>query len=240
MSKVEHVKKEMAAHDQSVLNEMVEVVNPCSLLRKMAVALAELQTKRDSLFNHGSPIGKVTAYGILAVGLLSFSALAYENTTLNITAAGSISTVGSYTNTGSIVPVGGQTSTVGSLYHQSGFASGFILQPSTALGVLPDELNPDNDSDGMDDSSELIAGTSANNLSSIFWVSITLLPNGQKIISWFGVQGRNYTFQYCDSLNSDNWQSYPFEISGSDTTISFTDSSTTSNRFYRVKVRLVD
>lgn len=48
---------------------------------------------------------------------------------------------------------------VGTLHHQSGFASGFILCPETSFTSLPDELNPDNDLDGLIDNEELIAGS---------------------------------------------------------------------------------
>jgi len=216
------------------------------------------------------------------LSLLACSALAYENTTLNITAAGSTATGGSYTNTGAIVPVGGQSSEAGTLSHQSGFAAGFILQPETAHGVLPDELNPDNDSDGladgdeiiagsnlwksdtdgdglsdpdevlthgtnptlkdtdsdgMDDAHELVAGTSPTNQTSILEVDCALLSDGRRQLSWFGVTGRSYTFQYTDSLNANDWQSYPLELNGSDTVLSLTDSESATNRFYRVRVR---
>ena len=97
----------------------------------------------------------------------------------------------------------------------------------------------DTDGDGMSDAQELVAGTSPTNRASILSVTCTLLSNGQKKLSWFGVQGRAYTFQYSDSLKAD-WQSYPFEISGSGTTISFTDSGSSSNRFYRAKVRVAE
>ncbi len=209
-------------------------------------------------------------------------ALAYENTTLNISAAGSRLSGDTYTSVGSLVPVGGQSSESGTLFHQSGFAAGFILQPNTAFGTLPDELNPDNDSDGLDDGEEivegsnlwksdsdgdglgdfdevrthgtspiladsdadgmndareLIAGTSPTNQSSVLSVSSAVLSDGRRQLSWFGVSGRFYTFQYCDSLMEGNWISSQFEQEGGDTVLSLTDSEIRSNRFYRVLVR---
>lgn len=206
----------------------------------------------------------------------------YTNTTLNLTACGGRMSGGGYTSTGSLVPVGGGEMQSGSLYHQSGFASGFILQPQTAFNGLPDELNPDNDldglldgeeiaagsslynsdtdgdglqdfdevrthgthpaladsdGDGMDDFREWIAGTSATNRNSVLAVACQTLPDGRKKLSWVGVQGRSYTFQYTDSLNSGLWQSYPFEITGNGAEISLTDTEPASNRFYRVRVR---
>ena len=217
----------------------------------------------------------------ITIASATFAQAAYTNATLNITACGGTMSDGGYTSIGSLVPVGGQTSQSGTLYNYSGFAAGFILQPQTAFSGLPDEWNPDNDrdglqdgeeimagsslynsdtdgdglsdpdevktygtspvmadsdADGMNDAHELIAGTSPTNRASVLSVTCTLLSNGQKELSWFGVQGRNYTFQYSDSLKAD-WQSYPFEVPGSGDSISFLDSANRSNRFYRVKVR---
>jgi len=182
----------------------------------------------------------------------------YTNVTLNISACGGAISGDRYTSIGSLVPVGGQTSQSGTLCNYSGFAAGFILQPKTAFSGLADEWNPDNDrdglldgdeimagsslynsdtdGDGLSDPNELVAGTSPTNCASVLSVTCIFLPDGQKELSWFGVQGRTYTFQYCDSLKAD-WQSHPSEITGAGATISFTDSANLSNRFYRVKVR---
>jgi hypothetical protein len=116
-------------------------------------------------------------------------------------------------------------------------SDGLLNTDETALGTNP--RSKDSDADGMDDSPELIAGTSPTNSASILSVTCTFLSNGQKRLSWFGVQGRAYTFQYSDSLKAE-WQSYPFEVPGSDFTIAFLDTATLSNRFYRVKVRIAD
>ena len=97
----------------------------------------------------------------------------------------------------------------------------------------------DTDGDGFEDARELIAGTSPTNRASVLSITCALLSNGQKRLSWFGVQGRAYTFQYSDSLKTD-WQSYPFEVPGSGASISFLDSANLSNRFYRVKVRAAE
>ena len=186
----------------------------------------------------------------------------YTNATLNISACGGTMSGGGYTSIGSFSPLGGQDAKSASYYNYSGFAAGFILQPGTACSGLPDELNPDNDldgltdaveigiygtssvladsdADGMNDSQELVAGTSPTNRTSVLAISCTFLSNGQKRLSWFGVQGRAYTFQYSDSLKAD-WQSYPFEVPGSGASISFLDSANLLNRFYRVKVRAAE
>jgi hypothetical protein len=205
---------------------------------------------------------------------------AYTNATLNISACGGSMSGGGYTSIGSISPLGGQDAKSISFYNYSGFAAGLILQPKAAFSGLSDELNPDNDldgllddeeimagsslysndtdndglddfdevktyktspkladsdADGMNDAQELVAGTSPTNRASVLSVTCTLSPDGRRKLSWFGVQGRAYTFQYADSLNTD-WQSYPFDITGNGVTISFTDSGLSSNRFYRVRV----
>jgi len=98
----------------------------------------------------------------------------------------------------------------------------------------------DTDGDGMTDAHELIAGTSPTDGDCALSVICTLLSNGQMKLSWFGVQGRAYTFQYRDSLDSGNWQSHPFGISGQGAAISLIDAEVASNRFYRVKVRIAD
>ena len=204
-------------------------------------------------------MNRLIFYSVILVSGSAFGS--YTNATLNVTACGGTMSGGGYTSIGSIVPIGGQTSQSGSLFNYSGFAAGFILQPQTAFSGLADEWNPDNDrdglldseeimagsnlynsdtdNDGMNDAQELIAGTSPTNRASVLSVVCTLLPNGQKELSWFGVQGRAYTFQYSDSLKAD-WQSHPFEVPGSGATISFADSANLSNRFYRVKVRAAE
>ena len=95
----------------------------------------------------------------------------------------------------------------------------------------------DSDGDGMNDPNELVAGTVLTNETSILAVECIVQSNGERLVSWFGVQDRSYIFQYADALGTDTWQSYPFEVSGSDAPIAFLDSSTTPSRFYRVKVR---
>jgi hypothetical protein len=97
----------------------------------------------------------------------------------------------------------------------------------------------DSDADGMNDARELVAGTSPTNRVSVLSVTCEILSNGQKRLSWFGVQGRAYTFQYSDSLKTD-WQPYPFEVTGSGVSISFLDAENLSSRFYRVMVRVAE
>jgi len=99
-------------------------------------------------------------------------------------------------------------------------------------------VEADSDFDGMSDPDELIAGTSLTNQSSVLALDVAFMPDGTLKVSWVGVADRAYTFEYTDTLPADEWQSYPFEISGTDSAIAFIDDpSETSNRFYRVQVR---
>jgi hypothetical protein len=186
----------------------------------------------------------------------------YTNATLNVSAVGGRLSGGGYSSVGSLVPLGGQGSQSVSYCNYSGFAAGFILQPQTAFSGLPDEWNPDNDrdglldgdeiavgsslydsdtdDDGLDDRGEIIAGTSPTDRSSVLSLSCEGLANGQKKLTWFGVLGRIYTFQYRNSLQTGNWQIYPPVILGTNAEIPVTDAGAVSSRFFRVKVRLAE
>lgn len=196
-----------------------------------------------------------------AISVAAFSAdETYQNTMLNISACGGTMSGDRYVNFGSLVSVGGEGMRSATFYNHSGFSAGFILQPNTAFSCLSDEWNPDNDLDGLDDSEEiaagsslyssdtdgdgmgdfdeLIAGTSLTNSNSILALDLFMMPDGKLVISWFGVNDRAYIFEYSVSLSTNEWQSYPFEIGGSDSTIIFIDdSSVVNSRFYRVRVR---
>ncbi len=96
--------------------------------------------------------------------------------------------------------------------------------------------NADTDNDGVSDGAEWIAGTILTDAASRFELECKLQPDGSRYLIWEGVSGRYYSFQYCDSL-TESWQSYPFEISGSDSFITLLDTCGGGSRFYRVKVR---
>lgn len=193
---------------------------------------------------------------MLALTAIAITSHAYTNTTLNITACGGTLSGGGYTHIGSFVSVGGQNSKAGSLYHYSGFAAGFVLQPATATAGLPDELNPDNDQDGLIDDEEVaagsslynsdtdgdgqsdlrewIAGTSPINPTSLLTAYLTV---GSSIneISWHGVLGRYYQLEYTDSLTND-WTPIGVIHPGADAPIKMIDDSAGSEGFYRIRV----
>jgi len=182
---------------------------------------------------------------------------AYENTTLNISTSGNTSSGGEYQNIGAIVPLGGQSLRAGTLSHLSGFASGFILQPETAFSGLADELNPDNDldglldddevligsnlynpdtdGDGMDDPSEVIAGTSLTNALDVLNVQILSQDSGLTELEWHGKAGRYYQLQYTDDLHA-TWTSSGSVVSGAAAFIQRAVAGNTPHCYYRILV----
>lgn len=87
----------------------------------------------------------------------------YQNTTINITSCGGSMNSAHYTSIGSFSPVCGATTLSTRYCNHSGFAAGFILQPSTAFSGLADEWNPDNDLDRLMDTDEIMEGSSLYN-----------------------------------------------------------------------------
>ena len=104
-----------------------------------------------------------------------------------------------------------------------------------------DDAQMDPDLDGQKTWQEYIAGTDPTNRNSVLSVACAVQSNGRRTITWFGVKGRTYTLEYADSLKTHDWQtSSSFKSPGADTGISLTDEQITTNRFYRVKVRVVE
>jgi len=180
----------------------------------------------------------------------------YTNTTQNISSCGGTLSGGSYTSIGSFSPLGGQGSRSISFCNYSGFAAGFILQPETICSGLPDELNPDNDldglsdcdeivagtslynsdtdGDGMNDPQELVAGTSPTNSASLLDVQLSLSESGNEL-TWYGVSSRYYQLEYTDDLAS-GWTPKGTVVCGFDAQIMDIDIATGAKRFYRIRV----
>lgn len=174
---------------------------------------------------------------ILFLGAAVSLEAGYTHTVLSINGAGGRMSGETYTSIGSFSPAGGYGMRSARFHNHSGFASGFILQPETALNILPDEWNPDNDLDGMSDYDEIIAGTCPNDPDSVLTVSAEILSDGHRRLSLLGAEGRIYTFEYRDSLSGEDWTPFPAEIQGEGADILFFDTQTVSQRFYRIKVR---
>ena len=94
----------------------------------------------------------------------------------------------------------------------------------------------DNDGDGMTNLQEFLAGTNPNDPYSKFSVTITTADPGPGYTLTFAAQlYKTYSIQCKDTLSDASWttlQSYP--AATSQQTITYTDTTGTSSRFYRI------
>lgn len=92
----------------------------------------------------------------------------------------------------------------------------------------------DNDGDGMNNASEVAAGTNPLDAGSIFKItSITAAVGGGITITWDAVAGKSYTVESKASLNAATWTPMATGL----TTGTYTDPTPgAGNKFYRVKV----
>jgi len=91
-------------------------------------------------------------------GLTHPCVAAYTNESSVVDAAGDWSAGGSYSNINAVAqPSGVSTSRTGQLLNYAGFLSTFSLRPDldTDGNGIPDELDPDNDGDALEDTEEL-------------------------------------------------------------------------------------
>ncbi|MEI6536808.1 MAG: hypothetical protein WCN98_15785, partial [Verrucomicrobiaceae bacterium] len=109
----------------------------------------------------------------------------------------------------------------------------------TANGLNPNnpaDANLDTDGDGYTNLQEFLAGTNPNDPNSKFTTSISPAASTQGYTLSFTAQPfKSYSIQFKDSLSDTNWstlQSYP--PTPSQQSISFTDPTGTSSRFYRI------
>ena len=102
------------------------------------------------------------------------------------------------------------------------------------VGLGTDPRKKDTDGDKMDDSAELVAGTSPTKSESVLTVDLTQSGTVNEI-SWFGVSGRFYLLEYTDDLDV-GWLPMETISSGADTVIQEFDFEAAPKRFYRVRV----
>jgi Tol biopolymer transport system component len=92
----------------------------------------------------------------------------------------------------------------------------------------------DQDDDGQTDLQEFLAGTNPTNSSSILRVlTITRMGGGGTTVVWSAVVGRDYVVQFKDSLDA-TWTDASGSIEADSTSMSFTQESSSPQRFYRV------
>ena len=96
----------------------------------------------------------------------------------------------------------------------------------------------DNDGDGMNNASEVAAGTSPLDATSIFKVnSIAAETGGAITITWSAVAGKTYYVESKSNLASGTWTTISGALTPGTTTGTYTDPVPgAGNKFYRVKV----
>jgi hypothetical protein len=105
------------------------------------------------------------------------------------------------------------------------------LNPNSAV-----DATLDTDGDGYSNLQEFLAGTNPNDANSKFAVTIANANSGPGYtLTFTAMPFKSYTVQYKDSLTAATWttlQTYP--STPTQQTITFTDSTGTSSRFYKV------
>ena len=120
------------------------------------------------------------------------------------------------------------------------------------FGTLSQNANTDKDGDGISDGVEYLMGTNPNNPTSFFGLTIQLLANNGKEVSFVaqaatgpGYQGkiRHYTLESTTSLESSVWQPVAGYVSvvGNGQRVRYLVPETEPQiRFYRVAGQLTD
>ena len=109
----------------------------------------------------------------------------------------------------------------------------------TANGLNPNSNTDaalDNDGDGYTNLQEFLAGTNPNDPNSKFNLNIATANSGPGYTLTFTAQPyKSYSIQYKDSLTAESWNTLQsYTSTPSQQTITFTDTTGTSSRFYRV------
>ena len=86
----------------------------------------------------------------------------------------------------------------------------------------------------MNDSQELIAGTSPTNSASVLAVQLSTDVSANQV-SWYGVSGRYYRLEYTDDL-TNGWTPKGTVSSGANAQIMKLDIPSGGKRFYRIRV----
>ena len=99
----------------------------------------------------------------------------------------------------------------------------------------------DSDNDGQSDEAEALAGTDANDPTSVFKVTTTTRSDTGVSVSWSSVSGKSYDVEYSPSLEVDAWSVIGSVDNVTEATASFedTDAARTANPagFYRPRLK---
>ncbi len=106
------------------------------------------------------------------------------------------------------------------------------------FGDLNQNGTSDFDHDGLDNATELLAGTAPNNGASSFTVGTIAATDGSFSLNFPSVPGKTYTIEYKNSLGDPSWQVLSSGVSATGSSTPYTDSTfgSVGTRFYRVRI----
>jgi len=111
-------------------------------------------------------------------------------------------------------------------------------QPDNDGDGIPDDVDPDDDNDGMSDVDEAIAGTDPKDENSKPETRDVALGVGGFHLSFGSVSGRLYDVLYKDDLFDPTWLMLVNDVAGDGSVMEVLDSEGVRRRFYRIRVRL--
>jgi hypothetical protein len=102
---------------------------------------------------------------------------------------------------------------------------------------LPDDVDPDDDNDGMSDIDETLAGTDPLNPAAVFGIRSVTISNGVPWLYVDSATGRLYDVYYKGSLLDPEWLPLTNDWPGTGNRMPFLDGGGATQRFYRIRVR---
>jgi hypothetical protein len=124
------------------------------------------------------------------------------------------------------------------------FPGGWVYDPSaldTDGDGIPDDVDPDDDNDGMSDEDEGVAGTDPLDAESVFQVSGGMWQGGRFGLSFETITGRMYDVLWKSNLlDGAPWDTLTNDMPGTGGALEYVDDGDTPSGFYRLRVRLGD
>ncbi|HEX5219546.1 MAG TPA: thrombospondin type 3 repeat-containing protein, partial [Verrucomicrobiae bacterium] len=111
------------------------------------------------------------------------------------------------------------------------YSNSLVLSDTHAMVVA---RTGDSDGDGMNDYSEILAGTNPLDANSV--LRITELANGNQLVVWDSVPGRNYQVLATTNLFQPMQVISPVVQASSSSSFYFDNTPDATNKFYRVRV----
>ena len=102
---------------------------------------------------------------------------------------------------------------------------------------IPDMIDPDDDNDGMTDTSEQIAGTDQFDAASLFVVELKIPDSGIYLINYQSVSGRIYQLKSATNLlDQTSWQNEGPQFFGDGQVQQISVAPVESTKFFRLEV----